>query len=94
LLIHRYKLGADSRAGEERATALGHEPACDEEEKTMEQNESARVDDAARRGANHGNGVCTDDGRCFSFSAREAGGELFGADSAGVVRAGIGGWGV
>jgi len=35
--------GADSRAGEERATALGHEPGCDEEEKTMEQNESARL---------------------------------------------------
>src|SRR5260370_2400909 len=41
-------------------------------------------DDAAGSGADHFDGLCADHGRCFPFSAWEAGGELFGADSAGV----------
>src|SRR6266581_3073369 len=40
--------------------------------------------DQAGRGTDHLDGVCTDDGGCESFSAREASGELSGADSAGV----------
>src|SRR5258705_7775171 len=49
-----------------------------------EERKSAAADDAAGSGADHFDGLCADHGRCFPFSAWEAGGELFGADSAGV----------
>ena len=49
-----------------------------------EKRKSAAADDAAGRGADHVDGVCADDGRCFSLPAREAGSELPWADSAGV----------
>jgi hypothetical protein len=39
---------------------------------------------AAGRGADHVDGVCADDGRCFPLPARETSGQLPWADSAGV----------
>ncbi len=45
---------------------------------------SAAADDAAGRGTDHLAGLRADDGRCFPFSAGQAGGQLSGADSAGV----------
>src|ERR1700745_3709864 len=49
-----------------------------------EEREGQTADDTAGRWAHYFHGVPTNNGRCESISAREAGGKLSGADSAGV----------
>ena len=59
-----------------------------------EERKSAAANDPAGRGADHFAGVRADDGRCLAISARQAGGELSGADSARVqFGRDISGWG-
>src|SRR5258708_10379360 len=49
-----------------------------------EERKSATADDAAGGGTDYFAGLRADDGRCFTISAWEAGGELLGTDSAGI----------
>ena len=50
--------------------------------RSSERQNGAVVEDAAGSGSDHGAGVCGDHRRCHALSARQAGGQLSGADSA------------